>query len=206
MSPLTALSSPAACRCRSLQRGGAPIPERFIFRGARGRECAYQGPICSPWSGRNHLGGSFCVDCCPSCLTKPASADRDFIPCWPLFGRTLRCFGYCQFPCTRGTSRGVDCHLIGHPSRRADCCPVGCCLFFRRCGSDGLCCHRSSSGKGAPPGADRPFVGHRYFLLRTGMAFFFSFAIALVSSRDTLLTLFSSRTWIFRTSLRLIPP
>jgi hypothetical protein len=48
MSPLMLLSSLVACRCRSLQRGGAPMPERLIFGSARGRGCAYQGLDHSP--------------------------------------------------------------------------------------------------------------------------------------------------------------
>jgi hypothetical protein len=48
MTPLIMLSSLVACRCRSLQRGGAPMPEGLIFRGAGGRGCADQGLDHSP--------------------------------------------------------------------------------------------------------------------------------------------------------------
>jgi hypothetical protein len=48
MSPLAMLFSLVACRCRSLQRGGAPMPEGLIFGGARGRGCAHQGLDHSP--------------------------------------------------------------------------------------------------------------------------------------------------------------
>jgi hypothetical protein len=48
MSSLTVFSSLVACRCRSLQWRGAPMPEGLIFGGARGRGCAHQGLDHSP--------------------------------------------------------------------------------------------------------------------------------------------------------------
>jgi hypothetical protein len=45
---LTILPSLIACRRRSLQRGGGPMPEGLSFRGARGHKCAHQGHDHSP--------------------------------------------------------------------------------------------------------------------------------------------------------------
>jgi hypothetical protein len=158
---LMTLSFPVACRCRSLQRGGTPAPERFVFGGARGRGCTYQGPDHSPSSWCNRLGRPLCIGCCPSCFARSACHRL-------LSGRVLPRLSYCRFPCTRGTFNGADCHFIGCCFREADCCPIGCRFSPWRCNLCGLCRYRSFPGRDTIPGADRPFVGHRRLLLETG--------------------------------------
>jgi hypothetical protein len=64
---LVTLSFPAACCCRSLQRGGAPMSERFVCGDAGGRGRTHQGPDHPLQSWCDRLGRPFCIGCCLNC-------------------------------------------------------------------------------------------------------------------------------------------